>query len=289
VRLIEIDTLDDPRLDDYRAIKERQLLPAFTWAAQRQADQQAPWGKFMAEGDVVLHRLVRSTCRTLSVLLTPTRLRAVEADLALLPADTPVYLIDPGHLEPLTGFSLHRGLIAIAARPRPLDPKEVAALAAPDRPLVILEDLSNHDNVGGVFRNAAAFGAAGVLLSPRCADPLYRKSVRVSVGYAMTIPWAYVMDWPGEVGTLRSRGIEVLAMTPAAGAERLEDAAAAFRGRPTAILLGAEGPGLTVEALATASRRVAISMAAGVDSLNVVVAGAVALHALASTRGAPAE
>ncbi|MBL8991612.1 MAG: RNA methyltransferase [Phycisphaerae bacterium] len=282
MRCIRVESLEDPRLDDYRAIKERQLLPAFSWAAQRRPDPEAPWGKFMAEGEVVLHRLVRSTCRTLSVLVTPTRLNAAEADLALLPPDTPVFVIEPAHLEPLTGFSLHRGLIAVAARPRPLEPEAVAAKAAPGRPLVILEDLSNHDNVGGVFRNAAAFGAAGVLLSPRCADPLYRKSVRVSVGYAMTVSWAFVMDWPAGVARLRDRGIEVLAMTPGPGAERLQDAAIACRGKPAAVLLGAEGPGLTAGALAAGTRRVSIAMAAGVDSLNVVVAGAVALHALAT-------
>jgi tRNA G18 (ribose-2'-O)-methylase SpoU len=181
----------------------------------------------------------------------------------------------------VVGFHLNRGVLAVADRAAPPD---VAALLRRARLVAVLEGVNDHENLGALFRNAAALGVDAVLLGPRCSDPLYRRSVRVSMGHVLRVPFAELPgSWPASLDIVRAAGLRVAALTPAAEAQPL--ATAALAGQRVAVLLGAEGPGLTAEALAAADLRVRIPMATGVDSLNVATAAAVAFHAL----GAPAQ
>jgi tRNA G18 (ribose-2'-O)-methylase SpoU len=224
----------------------------------------------------------------LSVLATPAQVEANHNDLSLLPHDVPVYTLPHAQMEQIIGFTIHRGLLAIGARRKPLTPGELlTGAAAHGGPLVILEDLSNHDNIGAIFRNAACLGASGVLLSPRCADPLYRKSLRVSVGLALRVPWATAAVWPADLARIHESGFETLALTPN-GETNLSDLAllhCTASVRNYALLIGAEGPGLTHKTLLACRHRVRIPMARGVDSLNAATSCAVSLYEL--SRNAP--
>ncbi|MFN8816157.1 MAG: TrmH family RNA methyltransferase [bacterium] len=288
--IVPVDDITDPALADYRDVKDRQLLEAFS-AAQgvprppHPADP-APFGKLMAEGEVVFHVLVRSPCRVLSVLTTPTPLAPLGPPQAQLGEHVPIYVIDPRAMESLVGFPLHRGLMAIAARPAPTHIDDLLTRCTPGRPLLVLEDVFNHDNIGAAFRNCAALGGAGIILSSAAADPYYRKAVRVSAGHALRVPWARsdtAGPWPAALPRMQARGITVVAFTLSPDCQPLSDTLAAdLRAKPCAILLGTEGPGLSPAAAAAADLRVVIPMSPGVDSLNVAVAGAVALHRLAA-------
>jgi tRNA G18 (ribose-2'-O)-methylase SpoU len=296
--LYDVD-LDDPRLADYRDIKDRQLAEAFREHAPgvgRSGDPEAPHGRFMAEGEVVFRVLARSGLRVLSVLCTPTRLETLRDVLTALEGRTPVYVLPSASVNRLVGFPLHRGLMAIGARPAPRPVASVVDRAVERRGmLLVLDALTNHDNVGGCFRSAAAFGAAGVLLSGSTVDPLYRKSLRVSVGHALRVPFARHVGATIElVRSLQSRGVQVAALTTspdavdlrswAAGRRRAEGAVgpdgSADRpmATPMALVLGAEGAGLDEDVQKACDVRVRIGMRPGVDSLNVVVAGSIALH-----------
>lgn len=286
--LIEITSADDPRIADYRAVREAEL---------REHRSDAPGGLFVAEGELVVRRLIASPFITRSVLVTPTRLGTIRDALDRLPHETPVYIADQPTMNSIIGFNIHRGILAIGLRghPPPLE-----SLLLPHRTLVVLEDLTNHDNIGGIFRNTAALAGTGaraaILLSPRCADPLYRKSIRVSVGQALSVPFATLENWPGDLATLRGAGYFVLALTPSPRARDISEVQQELRERPRpiALLLGAEGPGLTGAALDLAEAHVRIPMPgrdlcsgagadapeSAVDSLNVSVAAAVALHPL---------
>jgi tRNA G18 (ribose-2'-O)-methylase SpoU len=211
--------------------------------------------------------------------------------LALLPPETPVYLAEQPILNQVVGFNIHRGILAAGIRPQPPDLTQLLARA---RTLVILEDLANHDNVGGIFRATAALAGlplsvpsclrasvpsgSAILLSPGCADPLYRKAIRVSMGAALHIPFARLEPWPAALAQVRAAGFTLIALTPAPDAAALSEVVRPAR---PALLLGAEGPGLSPEALAAADLRVRIPIDPAVDSLNVTVAGAIALAALA--------
>ncbi|MBL8758371.1 MAG: RNA methyltransferase [Phycisphaerae bacterium] len=282
--VIPVADLDDPRLDDYRSVRDRQLAQEFSphspGTAAAAASPDAPWGKFMAEGDVVFAHLVDSPFRTLSVLCTPTRRDAVAPMLDRLDPDVPVFLIDQARLDRLIGFHLHRGLMAIGARRAPLAPTDLFDLPGP---LVALDRLTNHDNVGAIFRNAAAFGAAGVLLSPGCADPLYRKSIRVSVGHALRIPFSTLQPWPDALRSIAASGRPVLAFHPRPDALPLRSLGPEFA--RAVVVLGTEGPGLSPEALDACTHSVQIPMRSGVDSLNVGVTSALALEHLGSLNG----
>lgn len=281
-RVVPLTDSSDPRLADYADVKERQLAAEFG-AEAFGGSPEAPYGKFYAEGKVVLHHLVRSDHATLSVLVTPAQLEVNADDLARLPGDVPVYTLPHDQMERVIGFTIHRGLLAIGARRKPLTVEQLLSSAAVHGgPLVVLEDLSNHDNIGAIFRNAAALGASGILLSPRCADPLYRKSLRVSVGLALRVPWATAAHWPQDMSMLHHRGFETLALTPAGESNLATVAAQKSKGfvRNIALMIGAEGPGLTPQTLAVARQRVSIPMATGVDSLNAATACAVALYEL---------
>ncbi len=227
----------------------------------------------MAEGVLVVRRLLASGLAVRSVLVTEKALAQLVPDLA--GCEAPVYTASPDVLRRVVGFDLHRGVVAAVDRfplPRP------EALLAGSHLVAVLEGVNDHENVGGVFRNAAAFGADAVLLDPSCADPLYRRAVRVSMGHILTVPFSRLDPWPGGLDLLRRAGLAAVALTPGGG-ERI-DSFAAPADRGVALLLGAEGPGLSDAALAAADFRVRVPMAPGVDSLNVATAAAVALHRL---------
>ena len=266
---MRIDDPDDERVADYRDLTDAQ--------ARRRREEPGLDGQgiFVAEGVLVIRRLLRSDHRVRSVLVTPRQLDALAEDLAGLVA--PVYVAAPEVLKRVAGFDFHRGALASADR-RPLPPPE--ALLTRARRVAVLEEVNDHENLGAIFCNAAAFGFDAVLLCPRCADPLYRRSVRVSVGHVLGVPFARLAPWPGALDAVRDADFALVALTPAPGAEPLSRLDPASLGR-AALLLGAEGPGLSAAALARADRRVRIPMAPGVDSLNVAAASAVAFAHLA--------
>lgn len=279
VTTVTITALDDPRLADYAGLRH-----AHAREQPRPIDAAfAEGGGFIAEGDLVLSQLIGSRFPIRSVLISKKRAESLAGELARLPADTPVYAVEQDLMNELVGFDIHRGVLAVAERGPALHPQAVAAAADV---LVIMEDLANHDNVGGIFRSVAALGGArpAVLLSPRCADPLYRKAVRVSMGHALRVPFAVLANWPGDLEGLARGRFDLIGLSPAAGAVDIRDLGvppAASR-RP-ALVVGAEGPGLSkgaMEVIARAGRLARIEMTAGVDSLNVTVATAVALHRL---------
>lgn len=187
----------------------------------------------------------------------------------------PVYVASRAVVSATVGFDLHRGVVAAGRRLPPATVEDVVEVAG-TRPLLVVEGVNDHENLGALFRNAAALGAGGILLDPTCADPLYRRSVRVSLGHVLRVPFAVVHDWPAG---LAGAGRELVALTPAPDAEPLARCRPA---RPIALAVGAEGRGLSPELLAVADRRVRIPMAAGVDSLNVATAAAITLHRYAS-------
>lgn len=279
MNLIPIQTLEDPRVSDYANMRDAEL-------AQRRdpLDAAAHGGLFIAEGELVVERLVRSRFPTRSVLLTENRLNSMRASLAELPAMTPIYSATQSVLNAIVGFIMHRGVLAIGTR---TEPWTVSQLAERSGPLVVLEDLANHDNLGGIFRNAAALGGpgSGVLLSPRCADPLYRKSLRVSMGHILSVPFARAASWPDDLHRLRDRGWLVAGLTPSAGAIDLESAAQDWSGRRVALVVGTEGTGLSAAALQSCDHSLRIRMRMSpngevIDSLNAAMAAGIALHRL---------
>jgi len=263
-RFVRVADLDDPRLDDYRNVRDRDL---------RRDDV------FLAEGDVVVRSLSRGSRYPMrSLLLSERRLPALGGLVERLPQGVPAWVLTQAAMEQVVGFRIHRGVLAAGRRTPPPTPDALVA-AVPDGParLLVLEGLTNTDNVGAIFRNAAGLRASGVLLDSRCCDPLYRKALRVSAGAVLHTPWARGGSAPALVGTLRAAGWTVVALTPAKAATSLE----AFRPpQRTALVLGTEGPGLSDAALDAADHAARIEMASGVDSLNVAVAAAVALYAL---------
>jgi tRNA G18 (ribose-2'-O)-methylase SpoU len=260
--ILSIERADDPRIAAYADVGAPARLRAR--------------GVFVAEGRLVVRRLLEiGRFDVESSLVTPAA-RAQLADV-LDRAAFPVYECAPDLLRAVTGFNFHRGCLAIAQRP----PERPAQSLRAARRLLGVEGVGNPDNLGGLFRVAAAFDVDGLVLSPGCADPFYRKAIRTSMGAVLRVPFATAARWPGALQDLRDDGIEVVALTPEAGAEPLAAFAGGFdRERRVLFLLGAEGPGLTAEALALATRRVRIPIASGVDSLNVVVAAGIALATL---------
>ncbi|AGL15779.1 RNA methyltransferase [Actinoplanes sp. N902-109] len=258
----EITDPDDERIADYRALTDVELRTKW----------EPPNGLFIAEGDLVIQRALRGGYRLRSVLVDEKRV----SQLTELPPDAVMYAGAPPVLEAITGFHVHRGVLASFHR-RPLP--ELPELLAGARRLAVLEGLNTHTNLGALFRSAAALGIDAIVLSPDCADPLYRRSVRVSMGEVFAIPYAKSTAWPETLDTIRTAGFTLLAMTPGPGTIPLADLSPAQRERP-ALLLGAEGPGLTRRALAASDVHVAIPMHHGVDSLNVATAAAIAFYEL---------
>jgi tRNA G18 (ribose-2'-O)-methylase SpoU len=264
--VIEIDDPTDPRVGDFFKLNDTELR-------RRREQPDGDAGFFVAEGALVIRHLLQSPYPVRSVLVTPQGLAALEADVAASAA--PVFVVDQPVMAAVAGFHFHRGALASAARlpPAPLD--QVAGAA--ERVLVV-EGVNDNENLGALFRNAAAFGVGGVVLDRATADPLYRRTVRVSMGHALRIPFARVDHATAAVARLQALGFEVLALTPATWADDVRHIPVRPR---QALLVGAEGPGLTAAALEAADRCVRIPMAAGVDSLNVATAAAIALHHLA--------
>jgi tRNA G18 (ribose-2'-O)-methylase SpoU len=257
---IAIDDPADPRIEAYRDIRERDLV------GRR--------GLFVAEGETVLRMLAaQRRHRPLSVLIAPKRRAKLEPILQTLPEDLPVYLAQQPVLDAIAGFELHRGILAVAERAPALSADDLLAGLGARALVLALSGIGNHDNMGGLFRNAAAFGVDAVLLDATCCDPLYRKAIRVSVGGVLTVPFATVEG--DMIETLLRNGLEPVALSPA-GETELHRFAPPAR---AALLLGAEGPGLPADVLARC-RTVSIPMAGGFDSLNVATTSGIALHHL---------
>lgn len=266
---IPVDDIDDPRLAPYDNLRD--------------ADLRREMGLFMAEGRFVVESLLRdSRFRADSVLLTPRAHAAMASFLSRFAGDLPVYVAKRALFNQIVGFDLHRGCLASGRVGSPLSCEALlAAVGEGPAHLVVLEGLTNSENTGGVFRNALAFGAAGVLLCPRTCDPLYRKSIRVSMGATLRVPFARFDDWPGPLAMLRDAGYQLVALDLAEDAISLPDFETRFPvGDRVALLLGTEGRGLSEAALGRVDCSVRIPMAPGVDSLNVATASGIALHAL---------
>jgi tRNA G18 (ribose-2'-O)-methylase SpoU len=241
---------DDPRLEPYRCVGDP------LWLLDRQI--------FVAEGRLVVERLLASPQYAVeSVAVTATAYAALRSTLEAAPCD--VYVTDLTALERVTGFNFHRGCLALARRPAERG----------------LAGVGNPDNVGGIFRTAAALGAAGILLDPTSGDPLYRKAIRTSMGAALTLPWVRAAEWAETLAALQRAGFSVVALTPEPSATPIADVARGIgQAERLAIVLGAEGPGLSERTLQQADVRVRIPIVPAVDSLNVVVAAALALDRL---------
>jgi tRNA G18 (ribose-2'-O)-methylase SpoU len=267
--VVPIDDLEDPRLADYAHLRS----PSVRMRHERER------GIFTVEGWLSLEALVASPYALRSVLVGDEVAARAEA---LLPPEVPAYAVPMAAIEQVTGVDFHRGVLAVAER-TPLPSVDEVLRGA--RRVLVLEGVNDHENLGALFRNAAAFGVDAVLLDPTTADPLYRRSTRVSLGHVLRIPFARVERprWPSVLDDLRDTGFAVLALTPAADAVPLARVVAEAAER-VAVLVGAEGPGLTDDAMARA-RRVRIPMAPGTDSVNVATAAAIALAALYDRAG----
>lgn len=257
-----VASIDDERVALYRLTADHRALGAR--------------GLFVAEGRLVVARLLTSPRFPIqSILLTGPAFDSLEPALAAHPPSAPVYIVDQSAIDGLAGFNIHRGCLALAARPAP-------SILAPDhvrsaRRIIALERVSNPDNVGGIFRSAAALGADLVVLGPDCGDPLYRKSVRTSMGAVLELPFVDAGPWPRALRGLREGGVTIVALTPRTHAASIREMSAEG---PTALLVGHEGEGLTDAALGEASLVARIPMAAGVDSLNAAAAASIAMYQL---------
>lgn len=262
MRTIAIDDPRDPRVADYRDIRERDL------AGRREL--------FVAEGRVVVDVMLGAgRYRPESFLILASKLASMRPILERAPPDIPVYVAEPSVLDAVAGFPIHRGILAIGRRGTPPEPA-VLLRALPDHAIVVgAVGIANHDNIGAIFRNAAAFGADAVLVDRGCCDPFYRKAIRVSVGNALRLPFARCGSTESMLTALLEAGFAVVSLSPA-GRTEIDDLER--RGR-TALLLGTEGEGLPAEIMAR-TETVRIAMAKGFDSLNVATAAAIALHRL---------
>ncbi|URN06188.1 RNA methyltransferase [Actinomadura madurae] len=266
-RLIPVPDPADPRLADYVRLRDVNLRKSL----------EAEHGLFVAEGEKVIRRAVAAGHPVRSLLMA-RRWAEPLADV-LDGLDGPAYIVDDATMEALTGFQVHRGALASLER-LPLPPLE--AVLAGARRILVLEDLVDHANVGSIYRCAAALGIDAIVLSPRCADPLYRRSVKVSMGAVFAIPYMRLANWRGGLGKVRAAGFTLLALTPDQAATPIDEASTGDR---VALMLGSEGDGLSSHWLDEADEPVCIpmspdAMTAGVDSLNVTAAAAIACHSL---------
>ncbi len=262
---MRIESADDERLVDYRDLTDVALRRVLEPAG----------GLYIAESAKVIGRAIGAGHRPRSVLVQEKWVPDAEALLAGHP-DVPLYVVEPEVAESLTGYAVHRGALAAMHRP-PIAP--VAEIVRDAKLVVVLEDIIDHTNIGAIMRNAAGLGADAVLVSPRCADPLYRRSVRVSMGTVFQVPWTRMPEWRTAAPQLHELGFHLAALALTDDAVSLDDFAAA-RPERIALILGSEGDGLSRRAIAAADSVVQIPMAGGVDSLNVAAASAVALWAL---------
>jgi tRNA G18 (ribose-2'-O)-methylase SpoU len=265
---IPVDDAADPRLADYVRLRDVQLRRSL----------EVERGLFIAEGEKVVRRAVEAGCRARSFLMAERWLAGL-ADVLERDPEVPCYLVTEAVAESVTGFHVHRGALASLHRPPLRDAGDVIAAA---RHLVVVEDVVDHSNVGAILRSAAALGVDGALLSPRCADPLYRRSIKVAMGAVFSLPWTRLPEWYDALPVLTRAGFTTIALTPAADAVDLPVAVPQLASRRLALVVGSEGPGLSSRWLAAADVRVRIPMQQGIDSLNVAAATAVACYALFS-------
>jgi len=261
---VDIDDPADPRLADYRDLRDVQLRKSL----------EAEHGLFLAEGEKVVRRAVAAGANPRSFLMAPKWLDGL-ADV-LSASSAPVYVMSEAMAEEVTGFHVHRG--ALASLERPVLPSLDEVLDGA-RSVLVLEEIVDHTNVGAVFRSGAALGFDAVLLAPRCADPLYRRSIKVAMGAVFSLPWTRLPGWYDALPALSARGFTTVALTLADDAVPIEDAVAGLD--KVALVLGSEGHGLSPRWQATADRRAIIPMSHGIDSLNVAAASAVACYVTA--------
>ncbi|WP_293418035.1 RNA methyltransferase [Phenylobacterium sp.] len=262
---VAIEDPADPRVEPFLNVRDRDLVG-------RQ-------GLFMAEGEVVLRHLIGSPrCSPVAFLVAAPRAPRFAEMIAGVAPGAPVYVAEPAVMDAIVGFHIHRGLLGLGRLPA-ASADEVLEGLGPQATVVAVHGVGNHDNMGGIFRNAAAFGADAVVLDAGCCDPLYRKALRVSVGAALVTPFARLRPSEDLVDRLAGEGFEVVSLSPS-GRETLADFRPAAR---TAVLFGAEGPGLPADLLSR-TRSVRIPMAAGFDSLNVATTSGVVLHHIAARR-----
>lgn len=259
--LIEISDPADVRLGDYRDLRDVELRKSF----------EAEHGLFLAEGEKVVRRAVEAGFTARSFLMAPRWVEPLADVLAASPA--PCYVLEEGLAEQVTGFHVHRGALASLER-QPLRPVE--EVLADARSILVLEELVDHTNVGAILRCGAALGFDAVLLAPRCADPLYRRAVKVAMGAVFSLPWTRLPDWQDALPSLSARGFTTVALTLAQDAVPIEQAVAGLD--RVALVLGSEGHGLSPRWETSADRRAVIPMSAGIDSLNVAAATAVACY-----------
>lgn len=263
--VIEIDDPDDPRIDDYRDIRDKELR-----------GRDAFGGLFIAEQALVVERMLSRPGVARSVLVATTHVERIAPRAG---PGVPVYVAPLALLREIAGFNIHRGVLGVGRR----DAVERAALEIPPPPepvtILAADEVTNVDNIGLLFRNAAAFGADGMLLSPTCHDPLYRKSLRVSIGHALAVPFARSHDLAAVLGALKRRGLTVIGAATGAGARPLDEIDPPRR---LVLVVGQEYQGLSPEAIGQCDHLVRIPMAPGVDSLNVAAAAAVCLHRLST-------
>lgn len=271
-RAIRIESLADSRVDEFRNIKDGEL--------------RRELGAFVVEGRTNVEELIGcGRFRTRSVFVSETALRGMRELWLSLADDAPLYFAAQSVMDEVVGLHLHRGCLAVAER---FELPSVDEVARDARVLVAVEDLTDVDNVGSIFRNAMALGADAVLLSPRCCDPLYRKAVRVSMGAALRLPFARATQWPGDLQKLRAEGFVVIALDPAEASVELESFVAKGVADKVVLVVGTEGAGLTPELLEAADFCVRIPMREGWDSVNVATALAIALQRITGAQEARA-
>lgn len=259
--VLHIEDPADPRLADYRDLRDVELRKHL----------ETEHGLFLAEGEKVVRRAVEAGFRPRSLLMAPRWVEGLQDVLDL--TDAPCFVLDEALAEQVTGFHVHRGALASLER-KPLP--SVESVLADARSVLVLEDIVDHTNVGAIFRSGAALGFDAVLLSPRCADPLYRRAIKVGMGAVFTMPWTRLPDWHAALPSLSAAGFTTVALTLAEDATPIESAVAGVE--RLALVLGSEGPGLSPRWEESADRRAIIPMREGIDSLNVAAASAVACY-----------
>ena len=261
--VLDITDPADARVDDFRDLN----------SVDRRPDLPSGKGLVIAEGVLVVQRMLASRFTPHAFLGTDRRLAELARDLSGVEA--PFYRASAEVMADVVGFHLNRGVLAAARRAPELG---LAQTLDEARTVAVLEGVNDHENLGSIFRNAAGLGVDAVVFGAGCADPLYRRAVRVSMGHALLVPFARALDWPKDLNTLRDKGFRLLAMTPDPQAATLADAMQSLADEKVAVLVGAEGPGLTETAMRAADVRVRIPMSRGTDSLNVATAAALAFY-----------
>lgn len=261
--VIDITDPGDQRVDDFRDLN----------SIDRRPDLPTGKGLVIAEGVLVVQRMLASRFSPHAFLGTDRRLAELAGDLSGTAA--PFYRASAEVMAEVVGFHLNRGVLGVARRSPELTTAQVLIGA---RTVAVLEGVNDHENLGSIFRNAAGLGVDAMIFGAGCADPLYRRAVRVSMGHALLVPYAWAAQWPGDLELLRNNGFQLLALTPDSEAQTLADAMESVNGRKVAVLVGAEGPGLTESAMRASDIRVRIPMSRGTDSLNVATAAACAFY-----------